>query len=303
MSRCLSSLPQFSPPSSSFFTHAPFEHVRLLLHDAPVPHRQVPVLEQLSAFDVLQVEQTPPPIPHARSVGVLQAPLAQHPVGQVCALQPIGTHAPLVHLNAAPHAGPLPHLQPPAVQLLAAFGSQVRQAAPAIPQLATEGSLQVLPAQQPPAQDDASHTHCPPTHRVPVPHEGPVPQPQVPSVQVSATAELQAWQAVPGCAQLDSDWPVQTFPAQQPFAHDDASQMQTPALQRCPVPHAGPPPHAHAPPAVQALARIESQALQLEPAVPQLAIEGVVQVSPRQQPLGQLMPLHTSPVQTPLVQA
>ncbi len=68
------------------------------------------------------------------------------------------------------------------------------------------------------------------------------------------------------------------------------------------APHDGPDPHAQLPAALHALARVDSQATQVEPAIPQLVTAGVVQVSPMQQPLEQLVELHAPTLHSPLRQ-
>jgi hypothetical protein len=73
------------------------------------PHWQVPVAEQLSAVVRSHVTHVPPPTPQVASELGVQMPLAQQPVGQVCALQ---TQIPEVQ------AEPLPQdALPPQVQL------------------------------------------------------------------------------------------------------------------------------------------------------------------------------------------
>jgi hypothetical protein len=135
------------------------------------PQRQVPAAEQLSAFEALQVVQTPPAVPQKPTPGALHTPLAQQPVGHVWALQAIGTQAPAVHLNEAPHAAPVPHAQAPAaVQLSAALASQAEHAAPPLPHAEKDRDVvvQTVPAQQPVGQFAAVHvfaTQAPATHR------------------------------------------------------------------------------------------------------------------------------------------
>lgn len=95
---------------------------------------------------------------------------------------------------------------------------------------------------------------------------------------------------------------MQTLPAQQPLAHEVASQTQLPALQRCPKEHAGPVPQPQVPVALHELVSIALQDTQVEPPTPQPATEGTVHTVPAQQPLAQFVPLQGPPVQTPLVQ-
>ncbi len=193
----------------------------------------------------------------------------------------------------------MPHLHAPPVQLFDALGLHATQAAPAVPQVAAVLALQTSPTQQPLAHEVASQTHWLLRQRVPGPHAGPEPQVQVPLVQLSAVVAVQAWQAAPGWAQLDSDWAVQTLPAQQPLAHEEALHTHVPPLQIWPAAHAAPLPHAQLPVALHEAAIIVSQARQVEPPEPQAPTEGVVQAAPLQQPLGQLVPLQAPPVHTP----
>lgn len=66
-------------------------------------------------------------------------------------------------------------------------------------------------------------------------------------MQVSAALVSQAAQALPIAPQLLSVELWQTAPAQQPLAHEVASQTHWPATQRVPDPHAAPMPQEHAP--------------------------------------------------------
>jgi hypothetical protein len=65
--------------------------------------------------------------------------------------------------------------------------------------------MQVFPAQHPLGHDVASHTQAPLTQRWPAPQAGPVPQVQLPFVQLSALVALQATHAAPLVPQLVSD--------------------------------------------------------------------------------------------------
>ena len=73
----------------------------------------------------------------------------QHPPAQEAALQ---THCPPTHESPAPHAAPAPHLQAPPLQVSEVEASHVTQPPPPAPQVVSDGALQTLPAQQPPAQ-------------------------------------------------------------------------------------------------------------------------------------------------------
>lgn len=113
-----------------------------------VPHPQTPPA-QLSAL-APHMEQVAPRLPHEATVGGLtQVVPLQHPPGQLPAEH---SHLAFLHSCPAPQAAPLPHLQAPPPQLSEVNGSQVVQAAPAVPQLETEGTVQTPFLQQPLAQ-------------------------------------------------------------------------------------------------------------------------------------------------------
>ncbi len=99
----------------------------------------MPVAEQLSAVVRSQVTQPLPPTPQVASDVVWQTPLAQQPVGQVCALQ---THVPPVHAAPVPHDGFPWQLQVPLVgsQVSLFFASQGTHTLPPMPQVAAEGA-------------------------------------------------------------------------------------------------------------------------------------------------------------------
>jgi len=59
-----------------------------------VPHRQVPVGEQLSEPTRLQTLHAAPPMPHFGNDGTVHVIVEQHPVGQEVGLQ---THEPALH--------------------------------------------------------------------------------------------------------------------------------------------------------------------------------------------------------------
>ncbi len=265
------------------------------------PHWHAPAAEHESAIRGSQEAQAAPAAPQAVAVrAVVHVEPVQQPFGQLAAVHGLLTQVLLMHCWLAPHAGPVPHLQAPVVQLLDAFGLHATQAAPRVPQVDDVLVWQTFPAQQPLAHDVASQTHWLLRQRVPGPHAGPEPQVHVPEVQLLAVVALQATHAAPGSAQLDSDWAVQTVPAQQPLAQEEASQMHWPLLQVWPAAQAARVPQPQLPVALQESAIIASQVRHVEPPVPQAPIDGVVQVAPLQQPLGQLVPLQAPPVQMPL---
>jgi hypothetical protein len=84
--------------------------------------------------------------------------------------------------------------------------SQVAQATPAVPHMASEGVWQTLAWQQPAGHDDASHTQVPPTQCCPFWQAGPPPQRQAPiTAQVSALPASQMAQAAAPVPQVLSD--------------------------------------------------------------------------------------------------
>jgi hypothetical protein len=162
------------------------------------------------------------------SLVVSQTPLAQQPVGHVCALQL--EHTPLVHV-------PVP---------------QLVQAWPKRPHcVLVAGSTHVLLVMsQQPAHVWALQPHWPKKHVLPAGHAGPVPHWHVPlAVQVSAVCRSQLVHAPPAAAHALADRGTQVEPEQQPFAQLVAVQLlQTPPVQVLPLVHAAqlrpPAPHA-----------------------------------------------------------
>ena len=138
----------------------------------------------------LQATQVPPAVPHAASDGVVQTPPAQHPVGQVCALQ---TQAPPTQALPAAHGpGLAPQRQVPVApsQRSAPAASQAMQAAPPVAQVASAGAWQAPSVpQQPAEQDSLLHPQTPPRQALPAPQGAPAPQRQSPwAEQLSAIA-------------------------------------------------------------------------------------------------------------------
>jgi hypothetical protein len=86
---------------------------------------------------VLQLAQAAPPAPHAdcERPAVRQVVPAQQPPGQLAAVQGLVTQAPATQRLLAPHAGPAPQRQAPAVHASEALASQAVQAAPPRPQV------------------------------------------------------------------------------------------------------------------------------------------------------------------------
>ncbi len=109
------------------------------MHPGNTPHWHVPVAEQLSAVVRSQVTQVLPPTPQAASEVGTQIPLAQQPVGQVCALH---TQVPDTHWAPVPQEGFPWQVQVPVVgsQLSFFFASQGTHALPPMPQASAEGA-------------------------------------------------------------------------------------------------------------------------------------------------------------------
>ncbi len=162
-------------------------------HVAPVPHRQSPVAEQLSAR-ASQAMQLEPALPQAETERLEQVVPLQQPLGHEVPSQmqrPLSQRWPPAQAAAEPHAQ-----LPSAAQWSALDGSQALQTPPLAPQVPSEGELHTLPLQQPVAHEVVSHTHAPPRQRCPFAHGGPLPQVQAPLVeQVSALVASQALHA------------------------------------------------------------------------------------------------------------
>ena len=80
---------------------------------------------------------------------------------------------------------------PDGLQLSAFPAGHAIHALPPVPQVVSEGLLQLLPWQQPPGHVVPSHTQTPPRHSEPALHAGPEPQPQPVAVHVSEDDEEQ----------------------------------------------------------------------------------------------------------------
>jgi hypothetical protein len=169
---------------------------------APSPHRQAPNAEQLSerASHATQVE---PATPQAATDRVEQVAPLQQPLGQEVASQ---MHWPPTQRWPPTQAAPAPQTQAPAaLQRSALPGSHVRQAPPFAPQVASAIGLQTFPLQQPPGQEDASHTQAPFMQRWPVRQGGPPPHRHAPaSEQVSTLPASHPTQAAPPIPHADT---------------------------------------------------------------------------------------------------
>ena len=176
---------------------------------------------------------------------------------------------------------------------------QVEQDAPLAPQVLVVGALQwLLPSQQPFGQEFALQTQTPFRQYWPLTQTGPLPQPQLPLTQTLAFGP-QVVQLPPLAPQVFTDGVMQVLPAQQPVAHEVASQTHWLLTQCWPAAQAGLLPQAQLP-FRQVLAVVGLQAEQAAPLVPQPMNVGMVQVLFWQQPFGQERPLQR---QLPLRQA
>lgn len=85
----------------------------------PLPHRHLPVAEQVSVRMGLQVVHATAPMPQEASVGGVQVEPEQQPFGQLAALHPLPAHTPLLQTPAS-HASHAPPADPHAAPLLPA---------------------------------------------------------------------------------------------------------------------------------------------------------------------------------------
>lgn len=151
----------------------------------------------------------------------------------------------------------MPHRAPPGPQLHAPLRQRSLLVASHAPQVPTPQAAAVWfagrrqatvgeVAQQPPAHDAELHTHAPETQVRPAAHAGPVPQPQVPLVQVSLRP-VQLWQLPPAAphavALLGRHWPAEQHPEGQLVA----SHPHWFPLQRWPEAHGAPVPQPQVP--------------------------------------------------------
>jgi hypothetical protein len=199
-------------------------------------------------------------------------PPAQQPVGQVVLLH---TQAPPEQTLPAPQAAPLPQVHEPVIgsQPSATLVLHVAQALPPTPQVATVGALQVPFTQQPFGQDWALQTHELPTHSVPPPQAGLVPQRHSPEAeQRLARLTSHETQAAPLTPQVAGAAPVQVEPEQHPLGQLAGLQpLQAPPKQVC-----------------------APQLWQAAPPLPQAELDvPATQVVPEQQPFGHDVPSHT----------
>ena len=116
-------------------------------------------------------------------------------------------------------------------QLSADVALQVVQDAPPVPQVKTEGELQVVPEQHPDGHEVESQTQLPLTHRCPVAQAAFVPHMHAPPVQAFALVVSHATQAFPPLAHALTAGVVHEAPAQHPDGHEEALHTQVPPEQ------------------------------------------------------------------------
>ena len=226
-------MPHLQPPLAqlSALVASQARHAPPLMPQAErTPTLQVPPAQQPPGQDVAsqtqavplqrwpeaQATQAAPPEPQVAFVGALQLVPAQQPVAQDVASQ---IQLPPMQRWPAPQAAAVPQRQVPVASQVSAFaGSQVLQAAPAMPQVAGALGVQVGPLQQPVGQELAV-------------------QPlQTPPVQVWVP---QPWQLAPPAPQDADPVPgLQTLLSQQPEQEVGVHEHAL-ALHSSPVPQLG----------------------------------------------------------------
>lgn len=198
-------------------------------------------------------------------------PFRQHPFGHEAARQ---THCPSMQRVPSPHIGPVPHAHWPVGE----HRSARRVSHPAhvplpVPQVLTDGMLHILPEQQPSLHVEMLH---------------PLQRPSAQDSPAGHTSQL-----LPPAPHESGVSPgKQRPPEQQPSLHDVPSHTQVPLRQRWPGKHTGPSPQRQVPAAEQLSARM-SHAVHVEPRLPQVVSERVLQTTSSQQPLGQDLSLQT----------
>lgn len=149
-----------------------------------MPHRQVPVSEQLSACRAPHIAQLAPVAPHEAGANSVQVVPTQHPVRQDVWSQ---THPPLTHRWPEMHAAVPPQRHSPTLEQRSAFAvSHATQAIPAGAHEPNVREVQAAPEQQPLGHESASHSQLPATQLWPSAQAGthplapPVPPPDPP---------------------------------------------------------------------------------------------------------------------------
>ena len=235
-------------------------------HAAFMPQRQAPPA-QLSAMLGSHAVQALPMVPQAEAEGTVQTLPLQHPVGQLCAVQP--THTPAVQTLPIEQAAQAPPIAP--------------QAPAVVP-----GWHWLLASQHPLGHVCALQAQVLLTHAWPAPQAEPLPHWQAPLTQAFPVAP-QLTQALPPVPHADADGVTQLPFWQQPFGQLMASHTHWPPLQRWPGKQAAPMPQRQLPLAVsQVPPRTGSQAAHWTPPVPQAPFDCGVQTLLLQHPVGQL---------------
>jgi hypothetical protein len=263
-----------------------------------MPHAHAPLVQRSE-----RLSHAPHIAPEAPQLDVVSLATAtqvvplQHPPGHDDALH---THAPDTQVWPAAHAASVPHLHTPLVQVLVdpEHGPHARPPVPHEPAFCEAKGTHAPALQQPLGQLVASHTHAPPTQRVPLAQGAVAPHLQAPPVQRSDVAP-QSMHAVPAAAHwLDVVGETQTPLAQQPPGQLAGVQVQLPPSQDWPAAHGMFVPHMHAP-WLHALLGGGAHVVHAPPLLPQCTAELVWHRPLKQQPM-QLTELQ--PLQAPAVQ-
>jgi len=133
------------------------------MHGEPPPQLHPPPDEQPSPrWVATQSTHIAPPVPHVVAERAAQAPVeVQQPEPQVDG--PHTTHTPPMQVSPGAHWAPPPQLHAPEVHRSAVTDEQAVHAEPAVPQLESDGAVQLVPEQQPEGQEAALHTQAPET--------------------------------------------------------------------------------------------------------------------------------------------
>jgi hypothetical protein len=208
------------------------------------------------------------------------------------------THTPFRHCCPEAHAAaPVPQVHAPAGEHPSEVSAgQVPHVAPGGAQVFSDSGVQMVPSQQPPGQDVASHLHAPPAQCSPGLQDGPAPHWQAPlPEQVSARVGSQAKHVAPPAPHVERLLSLHVVSLQQPV-HDVASHTQPPPTHLCPDEHALRPPHAQSPAAEQP-SPVVPHAMHAAPPAPHVDVDGLLHVVPVQHPVGHTQLLHAPPVQ------
>jgi hypothetical protein len=178
----------------------------------------------LSLRLLLQMTHVDPPVPQVDRLLVWHAALSsQQPSAHEV---PSQTHSPPTQACPAPQGACPPQVHTPAVHPSAVLVWHAVHVPPAVPQFDTDGTLHVVPAQQPFLHDVASQAHAPAVQCWPVVH---------------------AAHAAPPAPHVASDSGWHVVPEQHPLGH--MHPLHTPAVHASPCGHA-----SHAWPATPQLA-------------------------------------------------